>query len=133
MATLEDLVVDTREADRDLIASMLAPFLRIDRDSVHIVPQEAWNRLPNDIRVLLFLVARKAMVALALPLDREAASISEVERGADLPPGSARPVMKRLVRQRLARRAEDAGYLVPNYALLRIRGMLKEWMAQAAP
>ncbi|HEY8491478.1 MAG TPA: hypothetical protein VIO14_10855 [Dehalococcoidia bacterium] len=133
MSALEDLVIDTREADPDLIASLLAPFLRIDRASAHIVPQEAWNRIPNDVRVLLFLIARKAMLALALPLPREAATAVEIERGADLPAGAARPIMKRLLRQRLVQRAPDGGYAVPNYALIRIRGLVKDWLEEPSP
>src|SRR5689334_8745126 len=101
MPALEELVVDAREIDRDLVASFLWPYLRIDGPTCGILPQAGWTEVPNEARVLLYLVARKAMIALGLPLPGEAASPMEIERATGIPGGSVRPALKRLLKGRL--------------------------------
>lgn len=132
VATLEDLVVDARQIDRELVATMLAPYLRIDGASCGILPQEGWAVAPNEARVLLYLVARKAMRALDLPLEAEAASPLEIERATGIPGGSVRPAVKRLLKARLIARDVVSGYLVPNQAMLRARAYIRQWAPDLA-
>lgn len=132
MVALEDLIVDAREIDRELVASFLAPYLRIDGASCAILPQPGWSEVPNEARVLLYLVARKAMAALALPVPSEAASPSEIERATGIPGGSVRPALKRLLKARLVERDIATGYVVPNYAILRAKGYVRQWAPDVA-
>lgn len=133
MATsLEDLVVDGRQVDRDLVASLLAPYLRIDGATCAILPQVGWSVAPNEARVLLYLVARKAMCALDLPLAAEPASPLEIERATGIPGGSVRPALKRLLKARLIVRDLALGYLVPNQAMLRARAYIRQWAPDLA-
>lgn len=132
MTMLEDLVVDVREVDRELVATLLAPYLRIDRASCAIVPQPGWLAVPNEARVLLYLVARKAMRALDLDLPQEAASPLEIERATGIPGGSVRPALKRLLKARLVERDLGVGYIVPNYAMLRARAYVRQWAPDVA-
>src|SRR5215213_4099765 len=110
MATLEELVVDAREIDRELVATFLRPYLRIDSSSSGIIPMPAWAEVPNEARVVLYLVARKAMRALGL-LEEEAGSPLEIERATGIPGGSVRPALKRLLKARLVTREVGAGYI----------------------
>ena len=132
MGALEELVVDAREVDRELVASFLKPYLRIDREACAILPQPAWTEVPNEARVLLYLVARKAMRALDLPIADEAATPLEIERATGIPGGSVRPALKRLLKARLVERQLDVGYIVPNYATLRARLYVRQWAPDAA-
>lgn len=132
MAKLEDLLVDTRELDRGLAAALLAPYLRIDRTSCTIIPQDGWLQLSNDGRILLYLVARRAMRALGLPLAEEAATPVEIARATGIPGGSVRPALKRLLKSRLVESDLARGYIVPNYALPRVRGAARGWRADVA-
>lgn len=132
MPLLEDLVVDARELDRELVASFLWPYLRIDGPTRGIIPQAGWADVPNEARVLLYLVARKAMRALALPLAEEAASPLEIERATGIPGGSVRPALKRLLKGRLIERELAHGYVVPNYAMLRARAYVRQWAPDVA-
>lgn len=132
MAALEELVVDVREVDRDLVATFLKPYLRIDGRSCAIVPMPAWAEVPNEARVLLYLVARKAMSALALPVGVEAASPLDVERATGIPGGSVRPALKKLLKARLVEREVGVGYVVPNYAMLRARAYVRQWAPDVA-
>ena len=132
MGALEELLVDARQIDRELVATFLKPYLRIDRRTCVILPQPAWGEVPNEARVLLYLVARKAMRALEMPLDDEAATPLEIERATGIPGGSVRPALKRLLKARLVERELGRGYIVPNYATLRARGYVRQWAPDVA-
>src|SRR3712207_7118955 len=95
MMALEELLVDVRELDRELVVALLRPYLRIDRQSCDVIPLEPWDTVPNEVRVLLYLLARRAMRALDLPLARESASPVEIERATGIPGGSVRPALDR--------------------------------------
>jgi hypothetical protein len=132
MGALEELLVDAREIDRELLAAFLKPYLRIDRETGAILPQPAWGEVPNEARVLLYLVARKAMRALELPIGDEAASPLEIERATGIPGGSVRPALKRLLKGRLVERDLGGGYIVPTYAMLRARTYVRQWAPDVA-
>ena len=132
MTALEELVVDAREIDRDLVATFLKPYLRIDGPTCAILPQEGWGEVSNEARVLLYLVARKAMVALNLGLPQEGASPLDIERATGIPGGSVRPALKRLLKARLVERDLAHGYIVPNYAMLRARSYVRQWAPDVA-
>jgi hypothetical protein len=132
MAALEELVVDAREIDRELVGTFLKPYVRIDRETCAILPQPGWSEVPNEARVLLYLVARKAMRALALPVPAEAASPLEIERATGIPGGSVRPALKRLLKARLVGRELGGGYIVPNYAMLWARAYVRQWAPDVA-
>ncbi len=132
MSALEELVVDAREIDRELVATFLKPYLRIDGPTGGIIPMPAWGEVPNEARVLLYLVARKAMRALDLPLAAEGASPQEIERTTGIPGGSVRPALKRLLKARLVERELGLGYIVPNYAMLRARAYVRQWAPDVA-
>lgn len=132
MVALEELVVDAREIDRELVATFLQPYLRIDGPTCGIIPMPAWGEVPNEARVLLYLVARKAMHALDLPIAAEGASPQEIERATGIPGGSVRPALKRLLKGRLVERELGGGYIVPNYAMLRARAYVRQWAPDVA-
>ena len=132
MSALEELVVDAREIDRELVGTFLKPYLRIDGPTHGIIPQPAWGEVPNEARVLLYLVARKAMIALNLGLPQEGASPAEIERATGIPGGSVRPALRRLLKARLVERELETGYLVPNYAMLKARGYVRQWAPDVA-
>jgi len=123
MSALEDLVVSSKEINRDLVAEVLSPFIRIDRDDCEIVPTSNWRLLSNDTKTLLYLTARKAMVALDMPLTQEAATPQEIERETGVIGNSLRPLLKRLLSQRLVTR-EHSRYLVPNHALSAVKNYI---------
>ncbi len=132
MVVLEDLVIDAREIDRELVGTLLRPYLRIDRASGEVIPLPAWDAVPNEARVLLYLLARRAVRALGLPLDRDGASPAEIERATGIPGGSVRPALKRLLQARAVAKLDGIGYIVPNYAMSRVREYLRPWTTQAA-
>ncbi len=119
MTDLEELLVSGQELDQRLVAGVLTQLLRIDKDTCAIRPQQAWARASNDARILAYLLARKAMIALGLPLEREAAAPSEVIAETGIPKGSVHPGLIRLHQNRpqLVDRDDSSRYLVPGWAV----------------
>lgn len=122
---LDELFVSGKEVDQELVAKILAPFIRIDKDSCSIVPNERWLELNNELKIILFLVARKAMKLRDLPIDNEGALPAEIEKETGLKGGSVRPKLRGLFEDKTINRTEDARYFVPNYSLTKIKTMIE--------
>lgn len=124
MTQLDALFVSGDEVDQGLVVGILSPFLRVDRDSCSIVPNERWLKVNNKLKIVLFLIARKAMKLRGLPIDNEGALPSEIEEGTGVKGGSIRPRLKSLLEEKVINRTKDGKYFVPNYSLMRIKAMM---------
>lgn len=125
MTPLEDLEVSGKEFDRELLTMLLKPYLRLDKETCSIRPIEGWASCSNEIKVVLYLLARKAMVALGYPIEREEAAPKEIIPEIGIKAGSAHPTLRELLgRGMLAQRGTK--YFVPNHALPRIKSMLEQ-------
>lgn len=124
---LEDLIVSGGELDRKLVAEVLAPYVRLDKDSCNIRPIEKWSQLSNEQKILIYLVARKTMSALDdFDLNEEGATASEVISNTGLKSGSAHPALRKLLGNRLIDQSQDKRYFIPNYAIVQIKSLLFE-------
>ena len=124
---LESLLVSGREIDKKLVREILSPFLRIDKETCDIRPLSSWNDLRAKTRILLYLIARKAMVALGLPLTEERASATEIMQKTGMRKGTVNPALRSLLEDdRLLEQSEDRKYHVPNYAIERVRAIIGE-------
>jgi hypothetical protein len=128
MTKLEDLIVSGSDMDRELLGEILAPYVRLDKERCGVRPTEKWDELGTEEKILLYLVARKAMVALGFPIDNEEAAASEVINQTGLKAGTAYPTLRVLLQQRLIDQpGKRSGYLVPNHALGKVKSILKKW------
>lgn len=123
---LEALVVSERKLDRNLVAEILAPYVRLDKDTNNISPLEAWLGLGTDLRILVYLIARKAMVILQFGLESERANASEVARDTNLKLGAVTPILRKMYAEGIVDRAKDHRYFVPNDAIERVAEKLKK-------
>jgi len=127
MAELEDLIVSGEELDKKLVAEILASYVRLDKDKCTIRPTEVWTQLSEEQKILVYLLARKAMMALSFDLTVEGATASEVVQDTGVKKGTAHPALRKLlVDDRLLEQSEHRRYFVPNYAIPRIKSMLSE-------
>jgi hypothetical protein len=126
MAELEDLIVSGEELDKKLVAEILAPYVQLDKDKCTIRPTEGWMRLSEGQKILVYLIARKAMIALSFNLLIEGATASEVVQDTGVKKGTAHPALRKLLGERLLEQSKDNRYIVPNYAIPQIRSMLAE-------
>jgi hypothetical protein len=125
---LEALVVSGRDMDRKLVADILAPYVRIDKDVCNIRPLEAWTRLNVKPKILIYLLSRKAMLALGFSLTTEGATASEVAKDTGrLKRGTVNPALRGLLNDdRLVDQDKDGRYFIPNHAIERVKTMLSE-------
>lgn len=121
---LEALVVSGKELDRKLLAGILLPYVRLDRDACDIDTLEAWLGLRANLKILVYLLARKAMVALEFDLGVEGATASEVARVMDISQDAVNPELRKMRNEGILEQAKDFRYFVPNHAVVRIRGMI---------
>lgn len=123
---LQKLLVSGKEIDQKIVAEVLEPFLKIDKDTYDIRPLSSWSDLKADIKILLYLTARKAIVALGLPLSEERASATEIMQKTGMKKGTVNPSLRALFKNRLIEQSEDRKYFIPNYAIEKIKVLISE-------
>lgn len=130
---LENLLVSGKELDRKLVAEILSPYLKIDKETCNIRPLSTWNDVKAYIKILLFLIARKAMKALGLDLPEEATSPAEVIRSTGLKSGTVHPGLRLLLdHYRVVEQNADGKYYVPNHAIEKVKVMIREGQTSRA-
>ena len=130
MTQLESLFVSGKEVDESLLVKILSPFLKIDQDSCCVVPDKRWLKANNEIKITLFLVARKAMKMRGLLIDNEGATPSEIGEETGLKGGSVRPRLRGLFEQKIINRTDDGRYFVPSYSLIKIKTIVDTWLKE---
>lgn len=123
---LESLLVSGRELDKKLVAEILKPHLRIDKETCDIRPLSSWSDLKANTKILLYLVARKAMVALGLPLPEERASATEIMQKTGMKKGTVNPALRNLFEDKVIEQCEDRKYYIPNYAIEKVKAIVSE-------
>lgn len=126
MAELKDLIVSGEELDKELVAEILASYVRLDKDKCTIRPTEGWTQLSEEQKILVYLLARKAMVALSFNLTIERATASEAVQDTGVKKGTVHPALRKLRGDRLLEQSKDGRYFVPTYAIPRIKSILSE-------
>ena len=121
---LEAIVIGKKQLDRKLVADILSPYVKLDRDASNISPLEAWLGLGTDLKILVYLLARKAMMLLRFDLE-EGATASEVARDTNLKLGTVNPLLRKMYAEGILDRSKDRRYFVPNDAIERVREKLK--------
>ena len=117
---LEALVVSEKKLDRRLVADILSPYVRLDKDACSIRPLEAWLGLGTDLRILVYLLARKAMILLRFGLEAEGTAASEIARDINLKLSAVNPVLRKMYTEGILGRAKDRRYFVPNDAIEKV-------------
>ena len=126
MTELEDLIVSGTDLDKKLVAEILAPYVQLDKDTCAIRPTEGWTRLSNDQRILIYLLARRAMAALGFDFGSEGATATQVVTDTGVKSGTAHPALRKLLGNRLIDQSQDKRYFIPNHAIPRIKSLLLE-------
>ena len=122
--SLEDLIVDGAEMDRALLRDVLAPYVRIAKDSGHPIPTAAFSALSASGKIIVFVLARKAGCALGLVQGPEEASPKEIAEGSGVKNGTTKPTVVALAKRGLLV-SENGRYRVPNHALPQVRNAIK--------
>jgi len=129
MSELKDLVVSGAEEDRKLVGEILGPYVQLDKETCGIRPIGEWDKLSPEKKIVVYLVARKAMKAmkdLGFDLPVEGAKAGEVVQATGVKSGTAYPLLRKLLEDRLIEQLKDKTYRVPNHAIPKVKGMLSK-------
>jgi hypothetical protein len=123
---LESLFVSGKEIDKKLVAEILAPYLRIDKETFDIRPLGNWGEVKAYNKVLLYLLARKAIKAHGLSIERESASATEIMQNTGLKKGTVNPALRGLFDDRVVAQDEERRYYIPNHAIEEAKRLINE-------
>jgi hypothetical protein len=113
---LQRLVVNQHEVDRELLATVLEPYVTIDPShGTFAYRKGVRDSLANRERVLVALLSRKALALLGSKT-QEAAQPRQLEELAGIKGGTLRPLLRQLVTSGVLWQ-DDRGYAVPNHSL----------------
>lgn len=121
---LESLLVSNEEVNRELLAITLADRVRIDRDTGEIIPLPGWNTLRPRQRILAFLLAGRAAVALDV---MSVASFlpRQVISGTGVPAGTVKRELREMIADRLVSQESSRAYYIPGFALERAAAIVR--------
>jgi len=123
---LEALVVSEKKLDRKLLADILSPYVRLDKDTSNISSLEAWLGLGADLKILVYLLARKAMILLRFNLEAERATASEVARDTNIKLEAVNPLLRKMYAEGIVERSKGRRYFVPDDVIDRVREKIKQ-------
>ena len=122
---LDDLFVDGKEIDKKLVADILSPYVKIDKNTCEIRPLKSWKDVKAYIKILIYLLARKAMVAWGLNIE-EAALNSEIIRNTGLKKGTVHPAVRQLYNEKTIEQTKEHKYYIPNHAVEKVSSMINQ-------
>ena len=123
---LEALVIGEKKLDRKLVADILAPYVRLDRNTRNISPMEAWLGLGTDLKILVYLIARKAMMLLRFGLEAERATANEIADDTNLKLDAVNRLLRNMYAEGLLERSKGRRYFVPDDVLDRVMERLRQ-------
>lgn len=118
------------QQERESLAQGIAPYVKIfvDNDQVHVELTVAGQHLSTRQKVLVVMLARKAVVLRKQDLlDKESISPKQLEVVTGVQGNSIRPQLLSLKKDRLIqsdKNSDDSGYYVPNYSLQQVLDLL---------
>jgi hypothetical protein len=119
---LAALVVDETLLAREELAAVLGPFVRFTA-SGGLLLEKAFDHLTTLQRVGCVLLAMRAAELLGLR-DRPGARPREIVAVSGMPPGTVRPKLGALVRERIAVKEADE-YMIPGHGIRRAVDLIK--------
>jgi hypothetical protein len=123
---LEELVIGEKKLDRKLVADILSPYVRLDRNTRNISPMEAWLGLGTDLKILVYLVARKAMMLLRFGLEAERATANEIADDTNIKIVAVNRLLRNMYAEGLLERSKGRRYFVPDDVLDRVMEKLRQ-------
>lgn len=117
---LDDIFTNEQEVDPNLLAGILKPFVKINPEKkIVIFTTKAGVALPISSKILLFLIARKALKFKG-KIENEEISPTEIIKETGLKDGSVHPTLKTL-KEKGFLIAKEGKYFIPNYQLVNIK------------
>ena len=120
---LGDLILDQDSVTDELLKKQLAPYVGLSGTEDRIVPKSDFMALPQPKKIVLYLLARHAMVRLGIPGASLAAQTERIAESCLVHPKSCTEVLSRLKATGMVTKGDD-GWSIPVHSLLRVANEL---------
>ncbi|GAI02221.1 unnamed protein product [marine sediment metagenome] len=87
MEEVKEGLVDIQVLSKELMKSVLGPYVQFDRERQEFVFTEEWNKLNNNLKILTYLIGRKGMLAARHLSDEEAVAPKTITEQTYMPSG----------------------------------------------
>ena len=119
---LDDIFVDGDKKDRELIASIINPYLQIDTDGGELYPNEGFGELDSKDKILITLAAEQAKEVRGI-VDTAALGPSEISDLSGVKENTVKPGVRDLADEGLIADTND-GYEIRGPQLQRMADRL---------
>lgn len=133
MEEVEGGLVDINALSKELMKSVLGPYVQFDPGRQEFVFTEEWNKLNNNLKLLTYLAGRKGVSASGHLSDEEAASSKTIIEQTHLPSGSVNYTVKVLFDDKIIAKTESGECYVPSAKLLVVAGMIRDAQGGEVP
>lgn len=133
MQEIEGGLVNINALSKDLMKSVLGPYVQFDPSLQEFVFTEEWNKLNNNLKLLTYLVGRKGVSASGHLSDKEAAAPKTITEQTHLAGGSVSYSVKMLFDDKIIAKTESGECYVPSAKLLVVAGMIRDAQGGEAP
>ncbi len=110
---LKDLIASRQDLNEAAIERVVKDYVRYDPGKDEIILTSEATRLPNKLKVLVYLVALEGWVYVKPELDGASAKPSQLESALGIPGGTLRPLLRDLAAERLVKSHGGAYRIVP--------------------
>lgn len=126
MQEVEGGLVDINALSKELMKSVLGPYIQFDPSRQEFLFTEEWDKLSNNFKLLTYLVARKGVSAAGHLSDEEAAAPKTIEGQTHMPSGSITYTgMVLFDKLKVIDKTEEGKYFIPSAKLLVVKGMIE--------
>lgn len=125
MEEIDRALVDIQELSKEIMKTVLGPYVQFDPNRQEFIFTERWAKLDNNLKILTYLIGRKGMVANGHLSDEEAVAQKAIIAQTKLPDGSVNYSIKMLYDRKLIDRTETGKYYVASAKLLIVKGIIE--------
>jgi len=122
--TLDDLLVDEKELNENLLVDIIEEYAEIGKESGEVILKPAFEELKSEKKVAVVVALQKARHELDY-IDTEKSTPSELEEISGLKLGTIKPKVRELEKEGLLKN-EDGSYFLPNYNLNKIKELIEK-------
>lgn len=133
MEEIEGALIDIQELSKEVMKTVLGPYVQFDPNKQEFIFTERWAKLENNLKILTYLIGRKGMVAQGHLSDEEPVAQKTIITQTQLPNGSVGYSVKMLYDGKLIDKTGMGKYYVTNAKLLIVKGMIERAVERAQP
>lgn len=123
-STLENLLVDEKELNEELLVETLSNYIRIGNESGNLVPQPSFEKLTSKQKITVVLLAQKARFELERA-ESESLTPTEISEESGIKSGTVYPAVRDLEGDDVIVGVEGE-YHIPSYNFTRAKQYIKE-------